>query len=170
MKLRRITLISLSCLMAAVTDTRAQQRGPSTTQERQRAVETAKLLQADPLAANIQQDREWLIQWLIQIPDISVKMCPPLLGELGDSKSGYPCALVATMLASEAAFVIEHPEKSKDLDSVYLAGVDGAIRGYESIHKKDNSYRLPHLDDLIQKRDQGTLPEYVHGIAKKCSK
>ena len=146
----------------------AQQRGPSTPEERARAVQTAKSLQADPLAPNLQGDREWLVKWLIEIPDISVKMCTTFLGDLGDSKSGYPGAVIATMLASEAAFVIEHPEKAKDVEAIYVEGVDGALHGYEAIHKKDTSYRLPHLDDLIQKRDQGKLTDYVHATAKKC--
>jgi len=146
----------------------AEQRGPSTPEERARAVQTAKALEADPLSPNVQGDREWLIKWLIEVPDISVKMCPTFLGDLGDSKSGYPGALIATMLASEAAFVIEHPDKAKDVEAVYLAGVEGALHGYEAIHKKEMSYHLPHLDDLIEKRDQGKLPDYVHATSKKC--
>jgi len=146
----------------------AQQRGPSTPEERARGVQTAKSLQSDPLAPNVQQDREWLLKWLIEIPDISVKMCPTFLGDLGDSKSGNPGAIIATMLASEAAFVIEHPEKSKDVDAVYCAGVDGALHSYEAIHSQDASYRVPHLDDLIQKREQGKLSDFVRATAKKC--
>jgi hypothetical protein len=161
-------LFIVAALQVFPTQTGAQQRGPSTPQERARAVQTAKSLQADPLAVNLQEDREWLIKWLIEIPDISVKMCTTFLGDLGDSKSGYPGAIIATMLASEAAFVIEHPESAKEVEKVYLAGVDGALHGYEAIHKKDMSYRLPHLDDLIQKRDQGKLADYVHATAKKC--
>jgi hypothetical protein len=146
----------------------AQQRGPSTPEERARAVQTAKSLQSDPLAHDVEEDREWLIKWLIEVPDISVKMCTTFLGDLGGSKSGYPGAIIATLLASEAAFVIEHPEKAKDVGAVYFAGVDGALRSYEAIRSKDASYRLSHLDDLIQKRDQGKLADYVHGTAKKC--
>jgi len=146
----------------------AQQRGPSTPEERARAVQTAKSLQADPLAPNLQGDREWLVKWLIEIPDISVKMCTTFLGDLGDSKSGYPGAIIATMLASEAAFVIEHPEKGKDVEAIYLAGVDGALHAYEAIHTKETSFRLPHLDDLIQNRDQGKLKDYVHTTARGC--
>src|SRR5207302_9522421 len=131
----------------------AQQRGPSTAEERTRAVETTKSLQADPTSANLQTDREWLVRWLIEVPDISVKMCPTFLGDLGDSKSAYPGALIATMLAAQAAFVIEHPDSAKDGKAVYLAGVDGALNGYAAIHKKDPSYRRSHLDDLLQKRD-----------------
>jgi len=146
----------------------AQQRGPSTPEERARAVQTAKSLQSDPLASNVQEDREWLLKWLIEVPDISVKMCTTFLGDLGDSKSGNPGAIIAAMLASEAAFVIEHPEKAKDVDAVYFAGVDGALHAYEAIRLKDASYRLPHLDDLIQKRDKGKLSDYVRATAKKC--
>jgi len=146
----------------------AQRRGPSTPEERARAVQTAKSLQSDPLAPNVQQDREWLLKWLIEVQDISVKMCTTFLGDLGDSKSGYPGAIIATLLASEAAFVIEHPEKAKDVEAVYFAGVDGALHSYEAIRLKDASYRLPHLDDLIQKRDQGKLSDYIHTTAKTC--
>jgi hypothetical protein len=70
-------------------------------------------------------------------------MCTTFFGDLGDSKSGYPGAIIAAMLASEAAFVIEHPEKAKDVDAIYVAGVDGALHSYEAIHSKDASYRLP---------------------------
>ena len=50
---------------------RAQQRGPSTPEERARPVQTAKALQSDPVAPNLQEDREWLLKWLIEVPDIS---------------------------------------------------------------------------------------------------
>src|SRR6266481_4360403 len=134
----------------------AQQRGPSTSEERARAVQTAKALQSDPLAPNVQQDREWLLKWLIEVPDISVKMCTTFLGDLGDSKSGNPGAIIATLLASEAAFVIEHPEKAKDIDAVYFAGVDGALHSYEAIRSKEASYPVPHPDALTKNAIRGS--------------
>jgi hypothetical protein len=161
-------IVSLFFVFVAATQAGAQQRGPSTTEERARAVQTAKSLQSDPLATNVQEDREWLVKWLIEVPDISVKMCTTFLGDLGDSKNGYPGAIIATMLASEAAFVVEHPDKAKDAEAVYFAGVDGALHGYEAIHLKDASYHLPHLDDLIRKRDRMKLSDYIHATAKKC--
>ena len=114
-------LLVIAALQVLPVQIAAQQRGPSTPEERARTVQTAKSLQADPLAPSLQGDREWLVKWLIEIPDISVKMCTTFLGDLGDSKSGYPGAIIATMLASEAAFVIEHPEKAKDVEAIYLA-------------------------------------------------
>ena len=166
----RCYLIILVIATASILSTQAgaQQRGPSTPEERARAVQVAKELQSDPLAANAKKDREWLIKWLIQVPDISVKMCTTFLGDLGDAKSGYPGAIAAAMLASEAAFVIENPDKAKDVEAVYLAGVYGALRSYEAIHAKDASYQLEHLDDLIQQRDQEKLSDYVQATASKC--
>lgn len=161
-------MLSIAMLQVSPMQIHAQQRGPSTPEERARAVQIAKSLRADPLAANLQADREWLVEWLVEVPDVSVKLCTTFLGDLGDSKSGYPGAILATFLASEAAFVIEHPESAKDAENAYLAGVDGALDAYEAIHKKDMSYRLSHLDDLIQMRDQGKLAQYVHATAKKC--
>src|SRR4051812_14374512 len=140
-RLRRSCFCVIAVLLALAafsTHASAQQRGPSTPEERARAVQTAKSLETDPLAPNIEKDREWLIKWLIEIPDISVKLCANLLGDLGESKNGYPGAITATTLASEAAFVIEHPEKSKDEEAIYLAGVDGALHAYEAIRLKDN--------------------------------
>ena len=55
-------LFFLAALQGFATQSGAQQRGPSTPEERTRAVQTAKSLQADPLAPSLQGDREWLSQ------------------------------------------------------------------------------------------------------------
>jgi hypothetical protein len=81
-------------------------------------------------------DREWLVEWLTEVPDITVSLCPAALGDLGNEKSGYPGALIAAELASEAAFVIEPPDKSKDKASIYLAGAGGALHAYQAIRAK----------------------------------
>jgi hypothetical protein len=130
-------LLFIAALQVFPAQVGAQRRGPSTPEERARAVQMAKSLQADPLAPSLQGDREWLLKWLIEIPDISVKMCTTFLGDLGDSKSGYPGAVIATMLASEAAFVIEHPEKANDVEAIYLAAGEHCFR--PNHHPLDNS-------------------------------
>jgi hypothetical protein len=158
-------------LVFAAPSLRAQQRGPSTPDERARAIKTAHALQADPLSSDVLPDREWLVKWLIEVPDISVPLCTTVLGDLGDDKkSSYPGALMATEMASEAAFVIEHPDKAKDRPSIYLAGADGALNAYQAIRQKDSKYQVPQLNDMIQKRDQGKLADFIGNAAKKCKK
>ena len=78
-------LVILTCLAPSLQDARAE-RGPSTVAERTRAVQVAKSLRTDPLSSEVQNDREWVIKWLIEIPDISVNYCTNFLGDLGDKK------------------------------------------------------------------------------------
>jgi hypothetical protein len=51
-------------------------------------------------------------------------------------KNGYSGALIASMMASETSFVIEHPGKSREVSAIYFAGVDGALDSYQAISKK----------------------------------
>jgi hypothetical protein len=160
-------LVILTCLPSSLPDARAE-RGPSTAAERTRAVQVAKSLRTDPLSREVQHDREWLIKWLIEIPDISVNYCTNFLGDLGDKKNSYSGALIASIMANEASFIIEHPDKSRDVHAIYLAGVDGAIDSYQAMQKQDTPYHLAHLDELLQMREQGKLKDYVRATAKTC--
>ena len=169
---RTLKIISSALLLAfslvSIAPVSPQRHNPSTPEERARVVQIAKALQSDPLSPGGRKDREWLLKWLVEVPDISVTLCPALLGDLGDYKTGYPGAILATMLASQAAFVIDHPGKSKDPEAIYFAAVDGALRAYESVRRTDANFRRPQLDELLQMRDQGKLEEYVRNTAKKC--
>jgi hypothetical protein len=85
-------------------------------------------------------------------------------------KNGYSGALIASMMASETSFVIEHPDKSREVSAIYFAGVDGALDSYQAIQKKDAQYHLVHLEKLLQRREQGKLNDYVRATAKTCKK
>jgi carboxypeptidase Q len=166
---RHVKLLLVVTIVFASLPIHAQsKRGPSTPEERDRAVQVAKSLRTEPLAARNQDDREWLIRWLIEVPDISISFCSNFLGDLGKSKNGYPGAILASMMASQASLVIEQKEKAADLNSVYLAGVNGALDAYLAIQKKDQKFKLKQMDELLQKREKGTLAEYVNTTAKTC--
>jgi hypothetical protein len=145
-----------------------QNRGPSTAEERTKAVQIAHDLEADPLGPNAKEERSWLTVWLIQIPDITVKFCTELLGPRPSPESSYWSGISTQMLYSGAAFIIENPKKKNDQQGVYLAGVDGALKSYEAILKAEPQARWPFVDGLIEKRDQGKLGEYVKQAMTKC--
>jgi hypothetical protein len=146
-----------------------QQRGPSTAEERARAVQVAKSLRTAPLAENTTKDCEWLMLWQIEVPDISVKLCGGVLGDLGDTKkSQYPGALLATMMASEANYVIENPRRAKANSVMYFAGIESALDAYQAIRSTDSSYHAEQLDELNQKRMDGKLADAVRSVTKKC--
>ena len=146
----------------------SQQRGPSTPDERAKAVQVARDLESNPLGPNAKDERSWITVWLIQVPDISVKFCTDLLGPRPKPESHYAAEISTQMLFSGAAFVIENPKKAKDQYGVYLAGVEGALKSYEAALEKDPEARWPSVDGIIEKRDQGKLDEYVKQAMKKC--
>jgi hypothetical protein len=105
---------------------------------------------------------------MIEVPDISVKVCGTLLGPVLDSKKNYSAELVTQLLYSSGAFIIRNPDKSLNDEGIYQAGLEGSLRVYEAILKSKPKARWPFLDDLIKKRDGGQLHDYVTGAMKDC--
>ncbi len=143
-------------------------RGPSTAEERAKAVALVRGLESDPLGDSAFQSRRWLTQWLIDVPDISVNWCTDLMAPLLKSRK-HPADVVSVQpLFSASAFIIEHPDKATDQFAINTAGVEGALRAYETILKTDPKAHVPFLDDLIEKRGKGLLPDYVRAAQKQC--
>jgi len=152
---------------------RAQQpqheRGPSTAEERARAVKVAHDLENDPLAKDAKENREWVIQWIIDIPDITVNVCDEYFGTLPKPLRGHMREVTNQMVISSAAFMIEHPDKAKDEQAVAMAGLLGSLKSYQSILKQEPDARWPYLDKVIQMRDQSKLDDFVSDTRRKCA-
>jgi hypothetical protein len=73
------------------------------------------------------------------------------------------------MTMSSAAFIIEHPDQARDDVAVNKAGIEGTLKAYEAILRTKPKARWPFLDELIARRDKGTLEDYVREISTtKC--
>ena len=149
---------------------RAQTRGPSTPDERARAVKVAHELEEDPLAKDAKEHREWMIQWIVEIPDITVDVCFEYFGKLPDPPRGHSMEITRQMVLSSAAYMVEHPDKAKDEQAIALAGLLGALKAYQAILKQDSASRWAQLDKLIQMREQGKLDDYVAETRRKCTR
>jgi hypothetical protein len=145
------------------------QRGPSTAEERARAVKVAHELEDDPLAKEAKDDREWVIQWIVDIPDITVNVCFEYFGKMPNPPRGHSKEIVRQMIISSAAFMIEHPDKAKDEQAIATAGLLGALKTYQSILKKESDARWPYVDKVVQMRDQGKLDDFVTDTRRKCA-
>ena len=144
------------------------QRGPSTAEERTRAVKVAHELESDPLAKDAKDNRDWVYKWIEDIPDITVNVCYDFFGTLPKPPRGHALEIVNQMAISSAAFIIEHPNKSKDEQAIATAGLLGALRAYQAVLKQDPESRWPYLDKVVQMRDQGKLDDYVSDTRRKC--
>ena len=72
--------IVLFVLALAARPALAQGGKPSTPEDRAKAVRIAGALEADPLSKEAKDQRTWITRWLIDVPDINVKLCAGLLG------------------------------------------------------------------------------------------
>ena len=144
-------------------------RGPSTAEERTRAVKIAHELESDPLAKDAKDNREWVIQWIVDIPDITVNVCFDYFGKMPNPPRGHSKEIVRQMIISSAAFMIEHPDKVKDEQAVATAGLLGSLKAYQSILKGEPDARWPYVDKIIQMRDQGKLDDFVSDTRRKCA-
>jgi hypothetical protein len=167
--IRAIAIGALILGLISVRAVRAQERGPSTPEERAKAVKIAHDLEDDPLASDADKQRAWVIQWIIDIPDITVDVCFDYFGKLPDPPRGHSMEIARQMIISSAAFMIEHPDKAKDEQASTLSGLLGAIKAYQAILKKDSASRWEQMDKLVEMRNQDKLDEFVSDTRRKCS-
>jgi Protein of unknown function (DUF998) len=66
---------------------------------------------------------------------------------------------------------LEHPDHLRNDTGAYIAGVEGALRAYQTLMKSVPDANLAFLDDLVAKRDRGELADHVIKLAKeKCKR
>jgi hypothetical protein len=163
--IRTLRILPLLLLLAAQ---RAEARGPSTLEERNRAIGLVHLLETEPLHNGAQDARAWLLQWLIEIPDITVTMCPELLGPGFDSGGTYGPELTVQQGFSAAAFIIEHPDQASNDLRVDTASVKGVLRAYQAILVKHPEARSSPLDELLEAQRAGELAIRISRYSKEC--
>jgi Protein of unknown function (DUF998) len=131
----------------------------------------ARALERDPLAKEAAADRQWLLNWLIEVPDIRFKTCVGLLSPGVGNHYRYSAEVNQQIIFSAAAFKLEHPDHLRNDTGAYIAGVEGALRAYEMLTKSVPDAQLAFLDDLVAMRDRGELADHVVKLAKeKCKK
>lgn len=160
-----LALICTSIPLLAQTD---QERKPSTPEERQRFVTITRKLEQDPLDEKLYADRKWALDFLEEVPDITVSSCWPVLGNLAPSQYRYKRELVAQFALDMMVFIIEHPKQANDVNAQYMAGVEGALRAYRSILKTQPNAVSAAMEALAERQSEGKLQDYVKERAQAC--
>jgi hypothetical protein len=132
------------------------------------AVKLADRLEREPFMEDAQEARKWLTKWIIETPDYTLTLCVSILGPFRKNDHKYEQEIVLQQVYSGAAFIVQNPESEGDVGAANLAGIKGALRVYESILKiKPEEARSKILDELIIKRENGTLSSYVRKIVNE---
>jgi hypothetical protein len=166
---RLLFLIFVFALALGATRNLAQNRGPSTPEERKRAVEIATLLENDPFNKDAKALTSELVFFLVQVPDIHVHLCSDVLGDYKKIKGEYSPIVVSQLTFSQGRFVIEHPEQADDRYLESMAGVEGVLRTYENVKKAKPKVKIAGLEELLAKQQTGQLGEFVKTALKGCT-
>jgi len=162
---RKILAVLIVLTTAASLPSAAKTRGPSTAEERARAIEYVRSLEENPLAKDSLGKRMWLTEWIVEVPDFTVNACCKELASLDKVNNTYSNQLRMQMVYSQAAFLLQHPEE-KNTATIQAAGLAGTLRAYRAIQRFDPTAKYPLLDNLIALEKQGKLSQYVQ--KKKC--
>lgn len=163
-----LLFIALVCL-CSVLSAQAQDRPASTPEQLKQAVEMTTFLETSPLAKEAKDYRMKLFAFVVGAPDVNVKLCTNVLGESKHLKGDYQGELVSFQLIfGQAKFVIENPDKAQDDAAAYLAGVESVLKAWEAIKTAKPKAKFPLMDELLQKRQAGTLAEHVKAGMAGC--
>jgi len=163
------TLATAIVLLFANSGLAQNQRGPSTAQEREQAVKVARMLETDPFNKDAKKMREWLLMLLIGVPDIHVELCSAYMAPEKPSDKNYGSEIFSQTTFSSAAFIIEHPDQANDRVAAHLAGVEGALKVYETILVTKPKAKSAFYDGLLEKRNKGELRAFVEEATNtKC--
>jgi len=170
-KMRRAVCIcfALICLGISAAAQDEPKRGPSTKEERERFVALTRKLEVTPLDKSLYKEKDWAKDWLRDVPDINVTVCPLVLGEayVASGHKYFPQLSYQALFAS-AVLIIEHPDKAKDTLAQYTAGAESALKSYKAILKNEPEAKSKSLDDLLEKQSQGKLADFVREATKDC--
>ena len=162
------TAAALAALLA-LAPALAAARGPSTPAERRRAIETTRRLERDPLGKGAADERRWLLQWIVEIPDVQVRGCTGPLDALAqDDGKRFGKQLYAQSVFGMAAFLIEHPKRTSDWLAVQTAGVESVLRAYRSLLRKAPRAHWDELDVLLTAQRQGKLERLLEETMEGC--
>jgi hypothetical protein len=168
---RKLVAALIVLIVVVALPSGAKTRGPSTAEERARALEYAQSLEQNPLAKDSLEKRMWLTEWLVQVPDLTVNVCCKelkALESLDRVNNTYSNQLRMQVLYSQAAFQLQHPGE-RNTAAIQAAGLAGTLRAYRAIQQFDPSAKYPLLDNLMSLERKGKLEKYVER-QRKCSK
>jgi hypothetical protein len=164
-------MIAAAVLLVLCSPGLAAARGPSTPEERKRAIEITRRLEKQPLARSGGEAREWLLQFIVEAPDFNVKGCPGPLDVLAKNEDGpYARLLYVQSIFGMAAFMFEQPKKANDWAAVQTAGIESTLKAYEALLRADSEARWKELDRLVAARNGGKLRKLVEKEMAGCDK
>jgi hypothetical protein len=108
------------------------------------------------------KDSEMILPILVaHFKGVDYLICGDVLGPLAESKKEAHTAVMWQIVFGSGDWVEQNPERARDVDAYTLAGLESGLRAYENILARKPKARFPLLDELLRRRNDGRLAEYV---------
>jgi hypothetical protein len=128
-----------------------------------------RALEINPLASDAMDARRELLAWLIESPDVTVKMCLGVLEPFTRSTSRYHREMSLQVMLSSSAYAIEHPDRASDVARVATGGLEGVLNTYASLKaQRGQEAADPFMERLSEMRERGGLEEHERELTRDC--
>ena len=158
------TRSTASGLPAVIPVVAPQERGPSTAEERARAIKIAQDAESN-LQQVFEQNNVWLDQWIKDIPDLTFNTGAVANWLKTASPPEFRAQLYFQFCASAIAFQIKNPALAEKQAAYDLAGLEGALRAYEKLVSTNSNLRSGKLTQAIAARDKGELAAFALSLS-----
>jgi TonB family protein len=135
--------------------------------ELSKVVETARLLEEDPLGKGSKRATEWFNDWLKQTTLRRMPDCSGFFEVEGENEYSHQLSLQFKI--SSAAFMIEHEQEALVPNARMLAGIVGMVKAYTRILQTNPKIRSPFLDSVVAMQNNNEITKHLREIMAQCS-
>ncbi|HEU4952446.1 MAG TPA: hypothetical protein VFT46_10870 [Holophagaceae bacterium] len=164
---RTTSLILPALVVTLALPVRAEGRGPSTPQERDRVLALAASAAQDPLGTYA-RDGRWFDQWLDQIPDLTFGPEAPARWCESNAKGDLRRLMRFEYELGGVVYQIQHQvPQARTLEeklAVHQAALEQVLKAYASLRDAKPENRSPKMDEALALRDKGELPAFVKSL------
>jgi hypothetical protein len=147
----------------------APPRGALSRQQLEAVAKDIRALEKNPLASDATEARRVLLAWLIDSPDVTVKMCNGALEPLSRSTSRYHRELLLQFVLSSGAYAIEHPDQAGDVARVTAGGLEGVLAAYAALKEQQGAHATDEFVERLSKiGERGGLEEHAREVTRGC--
>jgi hypothetical protein len=164
-----ITLVLVCAAVCAPRCAHAADRGPSTPEERSQMLDEVHAWQANPLGPQAKDHFRTVFKFFADVPDLTVHVCM-ILDKLPKGSKKDADTIFGGQFMGQAQFVLESPNKNDDRVAEFQAGTEGALHTYQVLVQSNEKDRESYLDDLVKRREHGTLADYVKERSATCTR
>ncbi len=131
----------------------------------QKALSYIAALEKDPLAADGDEKRLWLMNWLMDDESYAFNPCELFEREVAQDAPNVGNLWMQRMFGN-VAYQISNPGKHDEV-TLQVAGMESLLRAYSAIIAKDAKAHIPYFDSLLAEQKKGTLKKRLAPIIQK---